>query len=121
MVKTYRQFVEEGCENCASAFELKDDEPKITEVTTQNFEGLAAITQPGQSWVAEWQFIKKSVPGVYALKVKGEVSAVTDEELAKAEIPNIGKLLQAQPSTTGAAKKAVPAADEGDDDTLLQT
>ncbi|KAH9253673.1 hypothetical protein BASA81_008291 [Batrachochytrium salamandrivorans] len=106
LVKTYQQFLEEGCENCADAFEMKDDEVKIADVTTQNFEGLAAITQPGKSWVAEWQFTNNFVPGVYALKVKGEVSALAEEELANAKMPNIGKMLQAQPTTAAATTSA---------------
>lgn len=94
LVKTYRQFYEQGCENCKAAFDLRQDEAKIADVTTSSFEGLMAMMQPNKSWVARWQFVNNFIPGVYALKVKGEVSAETEDELQNAELVNVGKLMQ---------------------------
>ena len=94
LVKTYKQFMEEGCENCVKAFDMKEDPEKIAEVTTASFEGLMAMTVPDKSWVARWQFVQHFIPGVYAIKVKGDVSETTARELADAELPNVGKMMQ---------------------------
>jgi transcription elongation factor SPT4 len=94
LVKSYKQFMDEGCENCSPAFDMKDDPEKIAECTTASFEGLMAMLQPEKSWVARWQFVQNFIPGVYAIKVKGEVSEQTERELAEAEVPNVGKMMQ---------------------------
>jgi len=94
LVKTYKQFMEEGCENCMPAFDMKDDPEKISDCTTAQFEGLMAMTVPDRSWVARWQFVQNFIPGVYALKVKGEVSESTTRELQDASLPNVGRMLQ---------------------------
>jgi len=94
LVKSHGQFLETGCENCEAAFSLIDEPEKIVDVTTENFEGLVALTSPEQSWVAAWQFLTDFKPGVYALLVKGRVSEATAKELEEAGLPNIGQQLQ---------------------------
>lgn len=94
LVKTFQQFREYGCENCMEAFELRENDEKIEEVTTKSFEGLVAITRPPESWVARWQFVQNFIPGVYALKVEGSIGEDSARELADKNIPNIGKWLQ---------------------------
>jgi len=94
LVKTYKQFMEEGCENCSRAFDMRDNPEKIAGCTTVQFEGLMAMTVPEKSWVARWQFVPQFIPGIYALKVKGEVSEETAHELQDAGLPNVGKMLQ---------------------------
>src|SRR5438874_1728896 len=92
LVKTYQQFDAEGCENCDKGeFSVKD---KVDDCTTMAFEGLMAMTWPERSWVARWQFVSNFVPGVYALKVKGDVSPETAAELQEAGIVNIGRIMQ---------------------------
>ncbi|EGC29265.1 hypothetical protein DICPUDRAFT_13929, partial [Dictyostelium purpureum] len=58
LVKTAQQFDENGCENCEG-----------TNSTTQNFEGVIAIMNPGQSWIARRMRSEKKVPGLYALSM----------------------------------------------------
>jgi transcription elongation factor SPT4 len=96
LVKTFAQFREEGCENCEKAFDMKDDDNKIADCTTSSFEGMLALTDPSKSWVARWQFLNvkggiQSVPGVYAIKVKGEVSDKSEKELEEAGIPRTAR------------------------------
>jgi transcription elongation factor SPT4 len=80
LVKTHQQFYEDGCENCEQALELSGNESTILDVTTENFEGLIALTKPEESWVAKWQFITEFMPGIYAIHVKGSIS---EENAAK--------------------------------------
>ena len=90
LVKTFNQFSDEGCENCMEAVDFRQDSEKIAECTTTSFQGLMAMTVPPQSWVARWQFVQNFIPGVYALKVKGDVSEDVARELEKAQLPNVG-------------------------------
>lgn len=48
LVKTYDQFVNDGCENCP-------DYQRVQRFTTPTFHGLIAMTDPNKSWVAKWQ------------------------------------------------------------------
>jgi len=108
LIKTYQQFVTEGCDNCEKGdFSMKDDEVKVNDCTTIAFEGMMALTVPQKSWVARWQFADNLVPGIYALKVKGEVSEETARELQEAGIRNLGRLMQTEElKISSSAKKA---------------
>ena len=92
LVKSYEQFASDGCENCNSD-DVEDYAEFIRECTTGSFEGLAAVTQPSQSWVARWQFINNFVPGIYALKVNGQVSQEALRKL-RPGLQNVGQILQ---------------------------
>ena len=37
------------------------------------FEGLITLANPARSWVAKWQRLDGYVPGVYAIKVSGQL------------------------------------------------
>jgi len=101
LVKTFREFFEEGCENCNAGVEMADDRDVVAAMTTPDFEGLAAFMLPERSWVAKWQYASKFVPGVYALKVEASIEppdlrSRIDEQLHQAGIPNIGEVLRAE-------------------------
>ena len=115
LVKTYKQFMEEGCENCSKAFDMKEDPEKIAECTTASFEGLMAMTVPEKSWVARWQFVRDFIPGVYAIKVKGEVGEQTARELAEIGFPNVGKMMQQEDLKLAASSIAVGNANAHED------
>ena len=41
--------------------------------TSNYFEGMISLMDPGGSWVARWQRIDNCVPGMYAVEVTGEL------------------------------------------------
>ncbi|GBG30937.1 Transcription elongation factor SPT4 [Hondaea fermentalgiana] len=90
LVKTYTQFYNDGCPNCNF---MDWGEREIVEgATTKNFEGLVAMMQPKDSWVAKWQRIDRFVPGTYAIKVNEEASEEVQEHCREAKRRNLGKL-----------------------------
>ena len=93
LVKTFHQFYEQGCENC-TFLGLQEDRERCNEVTTANFQGLVAVMDPKQSWVARWLRVAKLVPGCYAIKVDGEVDETIEQELEDNGFPNLGKMSQ---------------------------
>jgi transcription elongation factor SPT4 len=56
---------------------LRGNNDGIQECTSQVFEGLITVRDPGTSWVARWQRLDSYVPGTYAVKVTGSVSAAS--------------------------------------------
>jgi transcription elongation factor SPT4 len=73
----------EGCPNCESTLQLRGNNDAIQECTSQVFEGLIAVRDPAASWVARWQRLDNYVPGTYATKVTGTVSALSVIEDSK--------------------------------------
>lgn len=61
----------DGCPNCESFLELMGQPDAIQECTSQVFEGILALGDPQQSWMARYQRLTNYVPGSYALKVVG--------------------------------------------------
>jgi len=55
---------------------------------------MVAMMEPRESWVSKWQRIDKLVPGCYAVKVHGEVSAAVHDLLENENFRNLGKLSQ---------------------------
>jgi transcription elongation factor SPT4 len=72
LVKTYSQFYESGCDNCGF-LSMQENSSRVTECTTVYFEGLIAMMQPRESWVAKWRRIGRFLPGIYAVSVTGEL------------------------------------------------
>ncbi|KAK5149376.1 Transcription elongation factor SPT4 [Oleoguttula sp. CCFEE 6159] len=71
IVQLQSRFHSLGCPNCEEFLELVGSQDNIHECTSQVFEGLITLADPGQSWVAKWQRLEGYVPGVYAVKVVG--------------------------------------------------
>ena len=47
----------------------------VQDCTSQVFEGMLVLNNhDGSSWVAKWQRLENASPGVYAVKVVGQVS-----------------------------------------------
>jgi transcription elongation factor SPT4 len=78
LVKTYTQFLDQGCDNC-EYLKMKDDTRKVKSCTTSYFEGLIGLVEPQNSWVAKWQRIVQMKPGMYAISVSGTL--LDDEEI----------------------------------------
>jgi len=66
---------------------MEQDRDAIDECTTSNFDGLIAMMNPTQSWVAKWQRIKgNAVPGCYAVVVHGRLSEERVHDLSDRQI-----------------------------------
>lgn len=73
IVQIQQRFIREGCPNCESFLGLQNHPDSVQECTSQVFEGLITLADPKRSWVARWQRLEGYVPGVYAVKVVGQV------------------------------------------------
>ncbi|MCJ1247277.1 Transcription elongation factor SPT4 [Trapelia coarctata] len=71
IVQLQSRFVRDGCPNCESFLDLANHPDAVQECTSQVYEGLITLAEPGSSWVAKWQRLDQYVPGVYAVKVVG--------------------------------------------------
>ena len=73
IVLPYSSFSRSGCPNCEEFLQLQNSPDNIGELTSQVFEGLIALHDPKNSWVAKWQRLTEYVPGLYATKVQGKL------------------------------------------------
>lgn len=73
LIKTLDQFDEEGCDNCERFLHLKGNRDRVFECTSANFDGMLAMMDTHDSWVARWQRIDNFVRGMYAISVSGEL------------------------------------------------
>ena len=53
--------------------ELAERQDRVQSCTTSNFEGMVAMMKPDDSWVARWEGISRNLPGVYAMRLEGEM------------------------------------------------
>ncbi|GAA6031175.1 hypothetical protein JCM8097_004041 [Rhodosporidiobolus ruineniae] len=80
-VASAAEFRKHGCPNCDDRLELKGDSDKVLMCTTGQFDGLIALIEPKESWVAKWQRNEKHLPGVYAVRVTGQLPEEIVEDL----------------------------------------
>lgn len=60
---------------------MKGDRDKVYDCTSSNFDGLVAMMQPEDSWVAKWQRISRQAKGIYAVSVSGSLPDTIAGEL----------------------------------------
>jgi len=72
LVKSQNQFVDHGCDNC-NFLEMEQNQERMMDCTTAHFDGLAAFVAPRESWAAKWQRCNSYCPGVYCIKMTGEL------------------------------------------------
>ncbi|KAG6830953.1 hypothetical protein H0H92_013664 [Tricholoma furcatifolium] len=60
---------------------MKGNSERIASCTTTYFDGVIAVVDPENSWVARWQRTGKYVKGMYAVRVKGRVPEDVEHEL----------------------------------------
>mmetsp|Transcript_41587 Transcript_41587/g.50448 ORF Transcript_41587/g.50448 Transcript_41587/m.50448 type:complete len:129 (-) Transcript_41587:541-927(-) len=72
LLKTYDQFLQQGCDNCVF-LGMKEDGERVNDCTTSNFSGMIASADPSGSWAVKWMRLGKYVPGCYALAVHEEL------------------------------------------------
>ncbi|GAA5994249.1 transcription elongation factor SPT4 [Rhodotorula paludigena] len=75
------EFRKQGCPNCEDKLEMKGDQDRVMMCTTAQFDGLIAMINPDESWVAKWQRNDKHSPGVYAVRVTGSLPDEVAEDL----------------------------------------
>ncbi|GAA6054126.1 hypothetical protein JCM3770_003208 [Rhodotorula araucariae] len=75
------EFRKQGCPNCDDKLEIKGDQDRVMMCTTAQFDGVVAMISPDESWVAKWQRNDKHVPGVYAVRVTGQLPDEIAEDL----------------------------------------
>mmetsp|Transcript_12939 Transcript_12939/g.22994 ORF Transcript_12939/g.22994 Transcript_12939/m.22994 type:complete len:133 (-) Transcript_12939:162-560(-) len=93
LIKTYRQFFEDGCENCPhlsgmGKIDMKGVKEDINNITTTEFDGFVAIPAPDESWVARWIGVTKLLPGIYATRVHTDLPEMYEDPAVR----NLGRL-----------------------------
>ena len=73
-VQSGNQFQREGCPNCEEFLEMRGSSDTIQDCTSAVFEGTITLNKVQDSWVAKWQRLEGYKPGVYAIKIEGNVS-----------------------------------------------
>ncbi|XP_003388234.1 PREDICTED: transcription elongation factor SPT4-A-like [Amphimedon queenslandica] len=81
MVKSFDQFLYNGCDNCERYIHLKGNRGRVNDCTSPNFDGLISMMSNEDSWVAKWQRINKFTKGCYAVSVSGELPEDILDEL----------------------------------------
>lgn len=80
-VQNGTKFQQEGCPNCEDFLEMRGSSEAVFDCTSAVFEGTITLTGKGGSWVARWQRLEGYKPGVYAIKIEGNVRSVLDDML----------------------------------------
>jgi transcription elongation factor SPT4 len=52
---------------------MKGDADRVMDCTSNEFNGMLALTKPKDSWMARWQRIDRFQGGIYAVVVKGQL------------------------------------------------
>ncbi|CAN7987082.1 unnamed protein product [Ixodes hexagonus] len=81
MIKTFEQFEFDGCDNCDEYLHMKNNRDMVYDCTSSNFDGMIALMNPEDSWVAKWQRISRKAKGIYAISVSGRLPPATVREL----------------------------------------
>ncbi|MCJ1304331.1 Transcription elongation factor SPT4 [Hypocenomyce scalaris] len=90
IVQTQQRFIRDGCPNCEAFLDLTNHPDSVQECTSQVFEGLITLADPGQSWVAKWQRLDGYVAGVYAVKVVGSLPDEVQDNIEAAGVRRDG-------------------------------
>lgn len=73
LVKTFDQFLTEGCENCELS-SLKNSSEQVSQLTTAEYSGVISLIDPKSSWASKWLRLGQSKPGCYALETHSSKS-----------------------------------------------
>lgn len=68
LVKTFDQFLTDGCENC-DTLNLKNNTELVSQSTTNEYSGVISLIDPKASWASKWLRLGQSKPGCYALEI----------------------------------------------------
>ncbi|ORX40645.1 transcription initiation protein spt4 [Kockovaella imperatae] len=71
ILQTANGFLTQGCPNCEDILEMRGSADRVAECTSIQYDGMIAMIEPEESWVARWQRIDKRARGLYAVRVTG--------------------------------------------------
>ena len=81
ILKTFDQFLEDGCDNCPF-LDMAGNYERVNLCTTAFYEGQVAVMDPRESWTAKWLRVDRFLPGVYAIAVTGQLDKDIEEDIA---------------------------------------
>jgi len=85
LIKTEKQFNDEGCDNCPF---FKANRYLAYDYTSGNFEGLISVIDTYKSWISRYLNLSKFVPGCYALKIRSEMPERLETLISEMNIPS---------------------------------
>ncbi|KIM20364.1 hypothetical protein M408DRAFT_330168 [Serendipita vermifera MAFF 305830] len=81
LIQTSIDFRKKGCPNCEHFLQMRGNTDRVNTCTTAQFDGMAAIMDPKESWVARWKRVDPSVRGIYAVRLSAKMSDSLRNEL----------------------------------------
>ncbi|KAK4685831.1 transcription elongation factor SPT4, partial [Tremellales sp. Uapishka_1] len=75
ILQSSNDFLTVGCPNCEEILEMRGSAERVAECTSTMYDGMIAMLEPSESWVARWQRIDKKMRGIYAVRVTGRPPA----------------------------------------------
>uniref|UniRef100_A0A7S0ZLH4 Spt4/RpoE2 zinc finger domain-containing protein n=1 Tax=Timspurckia oligopyrenoides TaxID=708627 RepID=A0A7S0ZLH4_9RHOD len=82
LVKTQKQFYDQGCDNCPGLM-LQRDSEAIAVCTSNAFSGTYVLLRPKDSWVSKWQRTRRFRPGCYAIQIDIQLPQSEEERLVE--------------------------------------
>ncbi|WOO82014.1 Transcription elongation factor SPT4 [Vanrija pseudolonga] len=71
VLQPLKDFIDSGCPNCENIVQMQGSHERVSECTSTIYDGMIAMLEPEESWVARWQRIDKKKRGLYAVRVTG--------------------------------------------------
>lgn len=57
ILQSQKDFVDYGCPNCEEVMDMRGSAERVVECTSTIYDGMIAMMEPEESWVARWQRI----------------------------------------------------------------
>jgi transcription elongation factor SPT4 len=77
IIRPHADFLKEGCPNCEEALQMAGNTDAVGECTSSNFNGIIALMDAKNSWVARYHRLDGYRPGMYAVQVIGNLPEET--------------------------------------------
>jgi transcription elongation factor SPT4 len=74
IIRPHAEFQKEGCPNCEDALQMAGSSDTVGECTSSNFNGIIALMDAKNSWVARYHRLEAYKPGMYAVQVIGNLN-----------------------------------------------
>lgn len=81
MIKTYDDFLAEGCDNCEKYLRMVNRSNSVLDCTSANYSGKLILLKPDDSWVGDRLHHHSHVGGLYALQIFGRLPDSIQEDL----------------------------------------